>query len=226
MVSPRPPRPAPKLTRPITPERVVSVALDIADKDSLRAVTLGRVARELGCHVTSLYTHIESIDDLFERMALAAMTELADELWSVALGRSGDDAVLAIARVQRAYSGRHPGRVQAMHASPGGGSPALDAAALRLAEPIRAVLRSHGLDDTQVRHAHRIFSAMTRGFVQGEASGAYARAAGADERTGADATFDHMVELFLLGLRSGHWPSAQGTASTQGTQSTPHERGN
>ncbi len=213
MVSPRPPRPVTKLTRPITPERVVATALDIADKDSLRAVTLGRVARELGCHVTSLYTHIESIDDLFERMALAAMSELANELWAVALGRSGDDAVLAIARVQRTYSGRHPGRVQAMHASPGSGSPALDDAALRLAEPIRAVLRSHGLDDAQVRHAHRIFSAMTRGFVQGEAAGAYARGfPGAPEgSSGADATFDHMVELFLLGLRSGHWPRAQGS---------------
>jgi AcrR family transcriptional regulator len=209
MVSPRPSRPAPKATRTLTPERVVGVALDIADKEGLRAVTLGRVARELGCHVTSLYTHVESIDDLFERMALAAMTELADELWSVALGRSGDDAVLAIARVQRAYSGRHPGRVQAMHASPGSGSPALDAAALRLAEPIRAVLRSHGLDDTQVRHAHRIFSAMTRGFVQGEASGAYAHGVGdASGSSAADATFDHMVELFLIGLRSGAWPSA------------------
>ena len=225
MVSPRPPRPATKLTRPITPERVVATALDIADKESLRAVTLGRVARELGCHVTSLYTHIESIDDLFERMALAAMTELADELWSVALGRTGDDAVLAIARVQRAYSGRHPGRVQAMHASPGGGSPALDAAALRLAEPIRAVLRSHGLDDTQVRHAHRIFSAMTRGFVQGEAAGAYARGFpdAQEGSSGADATFEHMVELFLLGLRSGHWPSAQGSPIPA---NNPRVRGN
>jgi AcrR family transcriptional regulator len=215
MVSPRSPRPAAKPTRTITPERVVAVALDIADKDGLRAVTLGRVARELGCHVTSLYTHIESIDDLFDRMALAATTELADELWSVALGRSGDDAVLAIARVQRAYSGRHPGRVQAMHAIPGGSSPALEVAALRLAEPIRAVLRSHGLDETQVRHAHRIFSAMTRGFVQGEASGAYARSA--DSHSAADATFAHMVDLFLLGLRSGAWPSTTTAPDDQGT---------
>jgi hypothetical protein len=97
-----------------------------------------------------------------------------------------------------------------MHASPGNGSPALDAAALRLAEPIRAVLRSHGLDDTQVRHAHRIFSAMTRGFVQGEASGAYARG-------DADATFEHMVELFLIGLRSGAWPSAHPTSAGRGS---------
>ena len=185
------------------------VALDVADKEGLRAVTLGRVARELGCHVTSLYTHVESIDDLFHRMALAAMTDLADELWTAALGRSGDDAVIAIARVQRAYNGRHPGRVQAMHASRDGGLPALDAAALRLAEPIRAALRGYGLNETQVRHAHRIFSAMNRGFVQGEAAGAFAQG-------GADATFDHMIDLFLLGVRSGAWPATRAAREPRG----------
>lgn len=206
MAAPRVPRPAARSARSITPERVVGVALDVADKDGLRAVTLGRVARELGCHATSLYTHVDSIDDLFHRLALASMNDLADELWSAALGRSGDDAVTAIARVQRAYNSRHPGRVQAMHASQDGRSPGLDAAGLRLAEPIRAALREYELSETQVRHAHRIFSAMTRGFVQGEASGAFAHG-------GADATFDHMVELFLLGVRSGRWPATRWPAT-------------
>jgi AcrR family transcriptional regulator len=191
----------PRATRPITPDRVVGVALDVADKDGLRSVTLGRIARELSCHVTSLYTHIESIDDLLDRMAIAAMSELADELWSVALGRSGDEAVRAIAGVQRSFGERHPGRVQAMHASRDGDHPEIDAVGLRLAEPIRAALRGFGLDDAQIRHAHRIFSAMNRGFVQGEAAGAYAQG-------GADATFEHMIELFLLGVRSGSWPSS------------------
>ena len=203
------PRRAARAPRSITPERVLGVALDLADAEGLRAVTLGRVARELGCHVTSLYTHIGSIDDLFHRMALAAMTDLADELWTVALGRSGDDAISAIAHVQRAYSGRHPGRVQAIWASPHGGSPELDAVALRLAEPIRAALRAYGLSDAQVRHAHRIFSAMTRGFVQGEAGGAYAPG-------GSDATFDHMIELFLLGVRSGSWPATRVARDARG----------
>ena len=44
----------------------------------MSAVTLGRVARELGCHVTSLYTHVDSIDDLHMRMAV-------DEYWVVDL---------------------------------------------------------------------------------------------------------------------------------------------
>ncbi len=178
---------------------MVDVALDVADKDGLRAVTLGRVARELGCHVTSLYTHIESIDDLLERMALRTMDELTAELWAATEGADGDAALRAVACVHRAYSSRHPGRIQAVHESTATADATLAHAALRLAEPTRAVLRARGLTDEQVVHAHRIFSAMLRGFVQGEAAGAYVRG-------GADATFEHLVALFLVGLDDETWP--------------------
>ena len=66
--------------RILTPETVVSTALGVADREGLGAVTLARVARELGCHVTSLYTHVDSIDDLHTRMLLTAQAALAQQL--------------------------------------------------------------------------------------------------------------------------------------------------
>lgn len=197
--------PGARAVRPITPELVVARALDVADADGLRAVTLGRVARELGCHVTSLYTHVESIDDLYRRMAVAVLDEIADELERATDGRHGDDALLAIARVHRAFAGRHPGRVQAMHAAAGGPEDALAVAGRRAAAPVRAALAGYGLSEVQVRDAHRIFSSMTRGFVQSEAAGVFADADGDPE-----AGFADLVALFLLGLRSSAWPTRRG----------------
>lgn len=184
---------------PLTTDRVVAAALDLVDEHGLTALTLGRVARAVGCHVTSLYTHVASIDDLRRRLAIAALDDLAAALDAAVSGTRGDDAIAAIAAVHRAYARRHPGRVQLLHAVDESTDPELAAAGRAAAAPVRAVLRTYGLDDAQVRLAHGVISAITRGVVQSEAAGAFAE-------LDADAAFAQAVALVVLGLRSGRWP--------------------
>jgi hypothetical protein len=69
----------------------------------------------------------------------------------------------------------------------------------RLAEPIRATLRSFDLDEGRIFHSHRAFSAAMRGFILAEAQGAYTSGE-------ADETFDRLVDLFVVGLAGGNWP--------------------
>jgi AcrR family transcriptional regulator len=181
---------------------VVATALEVADREGLGAVTLARVARELGCHVTSLYTHIDSIDDLHTRMGLAAQSALAQQLWEAALGRSGADALRALAAVYRDFGSAHPEQIRLLFAGAATTDPRVLEGARYLAEPIRATLRGFGLDDEQVRHAHRAFSAAVRGFSMAEAQGAYP--------TDADITFDQIVDLFVQALERGSWPRCPG----------------
>lgn len=44
----------------LTRERILACAVAMADRDGLDAVTLRRIAGELGVHVTSLYNHVET----------------------------------------------------------------------------------------------------------------------------------------------------------------------
>jgi AcrR family transcriptional regulator len=182
----------------LTPDVVVATALDLADREGLGAVTLASVARRLGCHVTSLYTHIDSIDDLHTRMLLTAQSALAQQLWEAALGRSGADALRALAAVYRAFGSAHPEQIRLLFAGATTTDPRVADGARYMSEPIRATLHGFGLDDEQVRHAHRAFSAAIRGFAVAEAQGAY--------RTDADVTFDQIVDLFIQALESGSWP--------------------
>ncbi|MGP3534169.1 TetR family transcriptional regulator [Microbacterium sp. RD1] len=46
----------------LTRERILDCAVGMADRDGLDAVTLRRIAAELGVHVTSLYNHVETRD--------------------------------------------------------------------------------------------------------------------------------------------------------------------
>src|SRR5437868_5507472 len=107
---------APPVVRNLSTEVVVDAALRLASADGLDAVSLGKVARELGCHVTSLYTHVDSIDDLRVRMVLVVQAELAQQLWQAALGRTGVDALHALAGVYRDFGTAKPSYIRLLFA--------------------------------------------------------------------------------------------------------------
>jgi AcrR family transcriptional regulator len=47
---------------PLTRDRIIAAAVTMADRDGFGAVTLRRIAAELGVHVTSLYNHVPTRD--------------------------------------------------------------------------------------------------------------------------------------------------------------------
>ncbi|MCU1396881.1 MAG: TetR family transcriptional regulator [Ilumatobacteraceae bacterium] len=209
-----PPRTAPRKgppaadARSLSPDVVVSTALALVDREGIGAVTLGRVARELGCHVTSLYTHVDSIDDLHVRMSLVVQAELAQRLWQAALGATREGALRNLAAVYREFGEITPMRSRLLFATIASSDPRFVEGGLHLAEPIRATLRSFGLDDDQVRHAHRVFGASMRGFLLSESEGQY--------REETDATFEALVALFATALGRGDWPAGASGAHPDG----------
>jgi AcrR family transcriptional regulator len=46
----------------LTRDRILACAVGMADRDGLDAVTMRRIATELGVHVTSLYNHVDTRD--------------------------------------------------------------------------------------------------------------------------------------------------------------------
>jgi AcrR family transcriptional regulator len=177
---------------------VITTAAEIADAEGLAALTLTRVAQELDCHVTSLRNHVATIKELHRQVALLYLNELADQLWEAALGTTGEPALRAVAGVYRRNAEAHRGRIDVMYFCQSRSDPEFVDAQARVIQPIRAILRSFGLDERAVVHAHRAFTCAVRGFVQSEADGLFA---GED----ADESFEAILELFLGALKDGGW---------------------
>ena len=173
-------------------ETLVRAAADLADREGWPAVTLSAVAKDVDRHVSSLYAHVDGLAGLHAAVALLAFEELSEEVWRAALGRTRGDALHAVAAVYHDFALAHPGRTAAVQAQRHTDDADLAAAGLRLAEPVRAALRSFGLEDAQVLVAHRLFSATVFGLLR------------SDERHD---DLHHAVELFVLGLSSGEWPA-------------------
>ena len=65
----------PRSREPLTRERIVIAALKVMDQESLDAVSMRRVGRELGVEAMSLYNHVRDKEDLLDGISEQVMSE-------------------------------------------------------------------------------------------------------------------------------------------------------
>lgn len=174
--------------------RVADAAAAIADAEGLGAVTLARVAAQLGVRPPSLYNHVDGRDGLLRQIALAALRELTAALRTAAVGRSGTDALVATAHAYRAYAREHPGRYAATLAAPPGRDEEHRAAAGEAVEVLLAMLRGWHLEGDQPVHAVRAIRSAVHGFVTLESAGGFALPVDLDE------SFERLIRTLAAGL--------------------------
>ena len=177
-------------------ESVIDAAARLADANGLPAVTLARVAADLGVRAPSLYNHIDGRDGLRRAVALRGVRELGAALRDAAVGRSGPDALAAAAQAYRAYALAHPGRYAATVAAPNGDDPVYRAAVTETVDVVLAVLRSWELEGDDVVHAARTFRSAVHGFVAIEAAGGFGIP------VDLDASFERLVATLAAGLEN------------------------
>ena len=179
----------------LTPAAVTAAGADLADEIGLEHLSMGLLAERLGVRTPSLYKHVEGLGDLTHRIAVLAMTELADAVRDATQGRAGSEALTAAAQAMRAFVTRRPGRYAAGNAArPTGPEDPLVPAADRFLGSLSAVLRGYRLDPAEEVHALRMLRSMLHGFASVEAAGGFMI------QTDVDDSFAWMVDLVDRGL--------------------------
>ncbi len=158
----------------LTRDVVVRTAAELADEHGLGAVTISSVARHHGVKAPSLYSHVAGTADLHAEVTALALSELADRGDRALAGRSGYEALVAFADVQRDYAREHPGRFEAAGQLGQATTPALAEPGARVSAQSLAVLRGYDVPEPEQVHAVRLLASVVRGFVQLEAGGAFA----------------------------------------------------
>ncbi|HEY2769932.1 MAG TPA: WHG domain-containing protein [Solirubrobacteraceae bacterium] len=179
----------------LDPDAVVDAAARIADTDGLEAVTLARLAADLGVRPPSLYVHVSGLADLHARLGARGARELADELQLSAAGRAGREALDAIGYAYRDYATEHPGSYEALQRLPGSSDADLSAATA-VVDVVLAVLRGYGIEGGEAIHATRIIRSAFHGFVTLERVGGFAIPLELDE------TFARLLATLDQGLRT------------------------
>ncbi len=153
MVTEAPAKARERLTR----ERIVRAALDVMDRDGLEAVTMRRVARDVGVEAMSLYNHVRDKDDLLDGIRTLVFSEFAfpelDPSDPFANGRS-------VARAWRNLLQAHPNMLELLAEEH---EPPTSTEAFGAMEVALAVLRSMGVPKDEVVQVFHAFG----GYIMG-----------------------------------------------------------
>jgi AcrR family transcriptional regulator len=177
----------------LTPDVVARAAADLLNREGRQALTLARVADELGVRSPSLYNHIDGLEGLEREVALGGVDQLADVCRTAVMGRSGADALRAMAHAYRDFALSQPG-VYALTQVARPQDAEYEAKATRALEPVIAVLAGFGLEGDDLIHAARALRAGLHGFTLLEVQGGF----GLD--VDVDASFKWMVAALEGGL--------------------------
>jgi AcrR family transcriptional regulator len=141
---------------PVNRDRAFEVAVTVADGEGFEAVTMRRLARELGVEAASLYHHVSGKDEILDGLVDLVSAEI--ELPSRAVGWR--PAIRQRAHNTRAVLLRHPWAVALMasRTTPG-------AATLRLLDAGIGCFRDAGLSVPAAAHAISAVDSYVHGFV-------------------------------------------------------------
>ncbi len=180
---------------PLDKDKVLAASAAIADCDGLDAVTLTRVADELGVRQPALYRHVAGYDDLVRSLGLLGREILAHRLGDAAIGLSRGEAVAAVGHAWRRMVREHPGLYAATDRYPCADDPELEAAVERVVAILGQALLGFDLSDDERVHAARSLRSAFHGFAHLEAGDGHPHPQDNDD------TFDHLIELLCAGLR-------------------------
>lgn len=173
---------------------VVDAALAVVDEHGADALTLAAVAQRTGVATPSLYKHVAGLGELRTLLGARVLDDMTEHFTRAALGRGGDDAVIALMHAYRDYVKAHPARYAAAPLDPLH-DPALAPAGGKLLAVVLGALRAYDLDPSAAIHATRCLRAVAHGFSSLEAGGGF----GLPEDL--DHTYDQLITAVLSQLR-------------------------
>lgn len=177
---------------------VVSAAAELVNAEGPQALTLSRLAQRLGIQTPSLYNHVDGLPGLLRELNLLNARTLGDRLGSAAIGRSGPEAVAAVAQAYRDFIKEAPGVYLASLRASGAQAPVdaeLQGAEDRVVQIALAVVASFGLGGDDALHAVRGLRSVVHGFATLEVAGGFGLPLDCDE------SFRRLVAMFIAGLQ-------------------------
>lgn len=186
--------------RPLDTNQVIEAAARLADAEGLGAVTLTRVADDLGVRQPALYRHVDGFDALIRELGLRGRNLLADRLSSAAVGVAADDAVRAMGHAWRAVVRESPGLYEATDRYPCAGDEELEDAVERVVGVIAQALSNFHLNVDDRVHFARSLRSSFHGFAHLEAGDGHPHPMDLDD------SFEHLLDLLCLGLNAAAGP--------------------
>jgi AcrR family transcriptional regulator len=191
--------PRERIRPPLTKERVLQAAVDLADRDGLGALTMRRLGAELGVEAMSLYKHVANKEEILDEMVELVVGEI--EIPSD--GADWKEAMRWRAISARQVLSHHSWAIGLLEARGSTGP-----TALRYVDAILGNLRSAGFSVENAAHAFWLLDSYVYGHVIQETSMPLRSSEEMPESTGSileqntNNDYPHLTEIGEHALRS------------------------
>ncbi|MDQ6725753.1 MAG: TetR/AcrR family transcriptional regulator C-terminal domain-containing protein [Actinomycetota bacterium] len=152
---------------PLSRESIFETALHLVDAHGIGALTMRRLAAEMGVGTMSLYSHVPNKDDLLD----GVVGTVAGEIGVAPVGSDWRQAVRHMLSEFRRVARRHPNVVPLMVTRPPASTQGMN-----LVEAGFDHLRRAGVDEKTMARAYRLVVSYAIGFVSLETGGFFSSA--------------------------------------------------
>ena len=173
---------------------VIEAAAKLVDEEGLEQLAPGRLAERLGVKTPSLYNHVAGLPGLKHDLMLFCLRDLLGCVTRATIGKSRDEAILALADAYRAYARQTPGRYALTQQAPPPDDPEVQALAQQVVGVVLAVLAPYKLAEEDAIHAIRGLRSIVQGFISLELANGF----GIPIDT--EASFHWLIHLYIDGL--------------------------
>src|SRR5512139_674121 len=157
----------------VTREQLIFVASQLADENGLEQLTLAQVAERLGIRIPSVYNHVNGFPGLHRELSILSGRQIMERIQRAAVGKSADEAVIAVAQAFRRYAREHPGLYAASVRAPAADDLEAQQFGREVVGIVLAVLEPYHLNETDAIHAVRGLRSIIHGFVMLEQTGGF-----------------------------------------------------
>jgi AcrR family transcriptional regulator len=184
--------------RRLSTESILNAAAELAEENGLENVSLLQVAEKLGVKSPSLYNHFSGFKELSLGISKLAISRLGDAIRNAAVGKSKDNALMAIALAYRKFAGENPELYKAILRFPTYNDSSIQKSGHAIVSILYQVMEPYHYNKKETIHFVRGFRSALHGFVSLEEAGFF-RSAEAD----VDKSFKRLVSCLISALDTG-----------------------
>ena len=177
---------------------ILKTAANMADTEGIASVTLKALAEQLNVKSPSLYKHINGLEELNKELMLYGWKSIEKEMTKAAVGRSKDDAIIAMCIAFRNYIKQHPGVFETMQRYNMYNSKENLQATEAVVSVVFQVFSAYDLSEEQTVHLVRILRSFLQGFLDIEIHGGFGNSLSVEE------SFDFALKILLNGIHDLH----------------------
>ncbi len=176
---------------------VIQTAADLADTMGIEEINLSMLAEKLGVRTPTLYHYVSGLAGLQRALALHGLELLRSRLGEAAMGRAGDDAVMAAMVAYRDFVKDHAGIYAATVRAAPQDDAEWQARSQQVIDIVLRIFSAYKLDGDEAIHAVRLLRSVLHGFTSLEQEGGFGIPLEIEE------TFGRLQQMFLFYLHRG-----------------------